>query len=92
MTTLTKTYREASISTTKWTHVKQTDNRLMKQLDFSYFGFISFVIAISACLGGVVVKFGLEYNSVLWQFVLGMCLSLVNIVACVGQFLSLIHI
>lgn len=58
----------------------------MKQLDFSYFAFISFVIAISACLGGGLVKFSLEYNSVLWQFILGMCLSLINIVACVAQF------
>ncbi len=57
----------------------------MKELDFSYFAFISFVIAISACLGGGLVKFSLEYNSVLWQFILGMCLSLANIVACVAQ-------
>lgn len=58
----------------------------MKVLNFSYFAFISFCIAVSACLGGVVVKFCLQYNSVLWQFILGMCLSLLNIIACVAQF------
>lgn len=58
----------------------------MKKLDFSYFAFISFCIAISACLGGVSVKFSLEYDADLWQFVLGMCFSLVSIVACVAQF------
>lgn len=58
----------------------------MKALNFSYFAFTSFCIAVSACLGGVVVKFCLQYNSVLWQFILGMCLSLLNIIACVAQF------
>lgn len=58
----------------------------MKELEFSYFAFISFVIAFSACLGGGLVKFSLEYNSALWQFILGMCLSLLNIIACVAQF------
>lgn len=58
----------------------------MKQLDFSYFAFISFCVAISACLGGVSVKISLEYDTSLWQFVLGMCFSLVSIVACVAQF------
>jgi hypothetical protein len=85
MSTLTKTY-PAPVSSTKLAFLKQKYNHLMKQLDFSYFAFISFVIAISACLGGGLVKFSLEYNSVLWQFILGMCLSLINIVACVAQF------
>lgn len=58
----------------------------MNTLDFSYFAFISFVITISACLGGGLVRFSLQYNSALWQFVMGMCLSLVNIIACVAQF------
>lgn len=58
--------------------------RLMQQLDFGYFAFISFCIAFSACLGGGLVRFSLQYNSALWQFILGMCLSLVNIIACVA--------
>ncbi len=58
----------------------------MNGLESGYFAFSSFVIAVSACLGGGLVKFSLEYNSVLWQFILGMCLSLVNVVACVAQF------
>lgn len=58
----------------------------MKALDFSYFAFISFVIAFSACLGGGLVKFSLEYNSSYWQFALGMCLSLLNIISSVAQF------
>jgi len=74
------------ISTTKFHTLRLKYDRLMKALDFSYFAFISFVIAVSACLGGGLVKFSLEYNSVLWQFILGMCLSLANIVACVAQF------
>jgi hypothetical protein len=84
MATLIKTY-SAPVGSKKQALLKQRYNRLMTQLNFGYFGFISLVIAISACLGGVVVKFSLEYNSVLWQFVLGMCLSLANIVACVAQ-------
>ena len=59
---------------------------LMKQLDFSYFAFISFCIPVSACLGGALVKFSLENNSVLWQFILGAFLSIMNIVVCVSQF------
>lgn len=86
MPALTKTYSAETIKTTSRIHVlRQKYDRLMEQLDFSYFAFISFCIAISACLGGGLVKFSLEYNSVLWQFILGMCLSLANIVACVAQ-------
>jgi hypothetical protein len=87
MSTLTKPYTaQAGAGTTKLQAIRLKYNRLMKELDFSYFAFISFVIAFSACLGGSLVKFSLQYNSAYWQFALGMCLSLVNIVACVAQF------
>jgi hypothetical protein len=87
MPTLTKTYTEQTgTMTTKLQAIRIKYNKLMKELDFSYFAFISFVIAFSACLGGGLVKFSLQYNSAYWQFSLGMCLSLVNIVACVAQF------
>lgn len=86
MSTLTKPYTATVISTTKFQALRLKYNHLLKALDFSYFAFISFVIAFSACLGGGLVKFSLEYNSVLWQFILGMCLSLANIVVCVAQF------
>ncbi|MES2131640.1 MAG: hypothetical protein V4506_04775 [Bacteroidota bacterium] len=85
MSALTKTYSQNSLSL-KLALLKSKYNHLMKQLNFSYFPFISFCIAISACLGGVSVKFSLQYDTGLWQFVLGMCLSLINIVACVAQF------
>lgn len=76
---------EAGIKITKLQLIRQKYGHLMEVLDFSYFAFISFVIAISACLGGGLVKFSLEYNSAYWQFSLGMCLSLLNIIACVAQ-------
>lgn len=85
MSTYAKTYSHNSLSF-KFALLKSRYNHLMKQLDFSYFAFVSFCIAISACLGGVSVKFSLQYDTGLWQFVLGMCLSLINIVACVAQF------
>lgn len=77
---------EAGIKTTKLQVIREKYKHLMKELDFSYFAFTSFCIAISACLGGGLVKFSLQYNSAYWQFALGMCLSLLNIVACVAQF------
>lgn len=87
MSTPTKTYTApGEISITKLQSIRQKYNHLMKELDFSYFAFISFVIAFSACLGGGLVRFSLQYNSAYWQFSLGMCLSLLNIVACVAQF------
>lgn len=87
MAVLTKTYLAHTMKATGRLHLlRQKYELLMKQLDFSYFAFISFCIAFSACLGGGLVKFSLQYNSSFWQFVLGMCLSLVNIVACVAQF------
>lgn len=86
MATLTKTYTApAGTRATKFQMIREKYKRLMKALDFSYFAFISFVITFSACLGGGLVRFSLEYNSAYWQFALGMCLSLVNIVACVAQ-------
>lgn len=87
MTALTKTYPAHAVKPlTRLHQLRLGYERLIQQLDFSYFAFISFCIAFSACLGGGLVKFSLEYNTVLWQFVLGMCLSLVNIIACVAQF------
>lgn len=86
MSTLTKPYTAGVLHTTKFNALRLKYNTLMKDLDFNYFAFISFVIPFSACLGGGLVKFSLEYNSVLWQFILGMCLSLLNIIACVAQF------
>lgn len=87
MATLSKTYPEQAVKTmNRFLLLRQKYNLIMKQLDFSYFAFTSFVIAFSACLGGVLVKFSLQYSSSYWQFVLGMCLSLANIVACVAQF------
>lgn len=87
MSTVTKTYTaQAGTASTKFQLIRQWYDHLIKELNFSYFAFISFVIAFSACLGGGLVKFSLENNNAYWQFALGMCLSLVNIVACVAQF------
>jgi len=85
MATLTKTYMETRTEHTQATW-KEKYNAFIKQLSFSYFGFISFTISISAILGGGVVKFSLENNAPFWQFVVGMILSLINIVVAVAQF------
>jgi hypothetical protein len=77
---------ETGTTTRRLQGIREKYRHLMEELEFSYFAFISFVIAFSACLGGGLVRFSLQYNSAYWQFSLGMCLSLLNIIACVAQF------
>ncbi len=85
MTTLSKTYSQKhtviKLHSFKWKY-----NELIKQLEFSYFAFISFSIAVSAILGGIVVMFSLEYHVAFWEFIFGMVLSLSNLVMALAQF------
>lgn len=85
MTTLTKTY-DHTYTNSKLMLLKQKYRSLLQALNFSYFAFLSFTIIISAIIGSGVVRFCLEHNTVWWQFVTGMVLSILNIVVALAQF------
>jgi len=60
-------------------------NRLIKKLEFSYFGIIAMTITIGSCLGGITTMQIFENDAPIWQFAVALSLAMANNVAAIGQ-------
>lgn len=84
MTTITKSY--GSVHQAENTNA--TTGRyaaFIKKMEFSYFGLIAMAILIGSCLGGITAMKIFENDAPLWQFILGLGISMANLVASISQ-------
>jgi hypothetical protein len=58
---------------------------LIERLQFSHFALISMSILIGSCLGGIASMFVFMNGAPFWQFVLGLTISMANLVASIAQ-------
>ncbi|PBQ33734.1 hypothetical protein CNR22_18760 [Sphingobacteriaceae bacterium] len=84
MTTLTKTYNP-SHSNAQTDHSATFYARLIKKLEFSYFGLIALSILISSCLGGITTMQIFEHDAPLIEFILSVSFTMAVLVACLSQ-------
>lgn len=81
MTTITTTYQK-NASAVK---TESSYDRLIEKLTFSHFALISMAILIGSCLGGITAMYVFKSGAPFWQFVIGMGVSMANLIACIGQ-------
>ena len=82
MTTLSKTYTHqntGSVELNGWY------NKLIKKLEFSYFGLISMTILAGSILGGIAAMYVFERDAPIWQFLLCLGFSTMNNVFAISQ-------
>ena len=58
---------------------------LGEQLRFSHFAIISLSILVGSCLGGIASMYVFMNGAPFWQFVLGLGVSMANLVASIAQ-------
>ncbi len=60
-------------------------DRFIEKLEFSHFALISMAILIGSCLGGIASMYVFMSGAPLWHFILGLAVSMANLIACIGQ-------
>jgi hypothetical protein len=60
-------------------------DRLIANLNFSYFGLISMTVLIGSIIGGISAMFILKGNAPIWELGLCMATAMANNVAAIGQ-------
>lgn len=84
MTTFTKSYN-LSHSDVNTLPSNSLYARLIKRLEFSYFGLIAMSILISSCLGGITTMQIFEHDAPLIEFILSVSFTMTVLVACLSQ-------
>ena len=83
MATASNTYHAAHAHSA--TKSNSAYDRLIERLQFSHFALISMAILIGSCLGGIAAMYVFMSGAPFWQFVLGLGVSMANLIACIGQ-------
>lgn len=60
-------------------------DKLIEDLKFSYFGLISMTILIGSIVGGIATMYVFENGAPFWQFVIGLAVSMANLVTAISQ-------
>lgn len=60
-------------------------DKLIEDFKFSYFGLISMTILIGSIVGGIATMYVFENGAPFWQFVIGLAVSMANLVAAISQ-------
>lgn len=84
MSTLTNTYHQ-NVASSKPVAAKSGYDLFIEKLQFSHFALISMAILIGSCLGGIAAMYVFMNGAPFWQFVLGLGVSMANLIACIGQ-------
>lgn len=66
-------------------HSMGTYDRLIEKLKFNHFALISMAILIGSCAGGIAAMYIFQSGAPFWQFLLGLCISMANLIACIAQ-------
>lgn len=80
----TLTSKSAIIGNVKSSELSAYD-KLIKKLDFSYFGLISMTILIGSIISGIAAMYILQNNAPIWQLGVCMALAMANNVSAIGQ-------
>ena len=79
MATTTFTQNAAEMQNLSWYA------RLIKKLEFSYFGLIAMTITIGSVIGGIAAMYIFKNDAPIWQLGLCMAGAMANNVAAIGQ-------
>ncbi|MCC6372313.1 MAG: hypothetical protein IT236_15020 [Bacteroidia bacterium] len=80
MATQTSTY-SGSLTTTKHSGY----DLLIEKLKPNHFALVSMAILIGSCAGGIGAMYVFMSGAPFWQFILGLGISMANLIACIGQ-------
>lgn len=79
------------MATTLSHNVSSSDNnlswygKLIKKLEFSYFGMIAMTISIGSIIGGIAAMYIFQNDAPIWQLGICMAFAMANNVAAIGQ-------
>jgi hypothetical protein len=82
MATIAKTFNGADSSNLS---LSARYNKFIEDLKFSHFGLISMAILMGSIMGGIAAMFVFENQAPMWQFILGLGVSMANLVASIAQ-------
>lgn len=82
MATITKTINQSQA--TDLSSGSRYD-KFIEGLKFSHFGLISMTILIGSIVGGIAAMYVFENGAPFWQFILGLAVSMANLVAAISQ-------
>lgn len=84
MATITKNYYPTNSNVSSNTSASAYD-KFIERLKFSHFALISMAILIGSCAGGIAAMFVFQSGAPFWQFMLGLGISMANLIACIAQ-------
>ncbi len=84
MTTITKNIYQTN-SNVRSVASSSAYDRFIEKLKFSHFALISMAILIGSCAGGIAAMFVFQSGAPFWQFVLGLSISMANLITCIAQ-------
>ena len=67
------------------TAITKSYNKLIDNLNFSYFGLISMTILIGSILGGITAMMIFQNDAPIWELILCMSVAMTNNVVAIGQ-------
>jgi hypothetical protein len=79
--TLTSTIEKRKVTTAN----ASAYDRLIENLNFSYFGLISMTILIGSIMGAIASMFVFQNNAPFWQFIVALYCAMANLVASIAQ-------
>ena len=86
MATISKDfYQTASHSSVRENAKSSSFDLFIERLKFNHFALISMAILIGSCAGGIAAMFVFQSGAPFWQFVLGLSISMANLIACIAQ-------
>ena len=84
MATITKTFNQSQASSNTLSLSARYD-KFIEDLKFSHFGLISMAILFGSIMGGIAAMYVFENQAPMWQFILGLAVSMANLVASIAQ-------
>lgn len=78
-------HNHARVFSTESNHLVIRYKEIIRTLDSVYFGFISMVVLIGSCIGGIAVMYTFEYHAPMWQILIGVTFSMMNNIAAIVQ-------
>lgn len=84
MSTVAKNFSQSQASSSELS-LSARYNKFIEDLKFSHFGLISMAILFGSIMGGIAAMYVFENQAPMWQFILGLGVSMANLVASIAQ-------
>lgn len=84
MSTVAKNFSQSQANSSELS-LSARYNKFIEDLKFSHFGLISMAILFGSIMGGIAAMYVFENQAPMWQFILGLGVSMANLVASIAQ-------